>query len=59
MEDRQTKGKQTEFPNIIQDVSKMLGQTSRVSFSHKNKEKGSYKHMSGNEWFFSLTGKLH
>jgi len=30
---------------IIQGVSEMLGQTSRVSFSHQNKERSSYKHM--------------
>jgi hypothetical protein len=33
---------------------KMLGQTSGVSFPHQNKEQSLYKHMLGNEWFFSL-----
>jgi len=32
----------------------MLGQISRVSSTHQNNEYILYKHMSGNEWFFSL-----
>jgi hypothetical protein len=39
-------------------VSRMLGQTSRVSSSHKNK-KSSYKHLSGNERCLSLIERLH
>ena len=37
----------------------MLGHTSRVSFSHQNKGKSSSTLMSRNEWFFSLTERLH
>jgi hypothetical protein len=45
---------------LIQDVSKMLEKTTRVSSSHQNKKKiNSYKYMSGNEWFLSLTEILH
>jgi hypothetical protein len=40
----------------IHDVSKMLGQTSRVNSSHK---RSSYKHMSENEWFLSLIEILY
>jgi hypothetical protein len=43
---------------IIQNVSEMLGQTSRVSFSNHNREKSSYKHMSRNEWFFNLIERI-
>jgi len=35
---------------FIQGVSKLLGQTSRVSSSHQDKEKSSYKTTSRNEW---------
>jgi hypothetical protein len=38
----------------IQGVSKMAGQTSRVSSSHQNKEKCSYKHTSRNELILIL-----
>ena len=40
----------------IQDVSKMLGQTSRVNSSHK---RSSYRHMSENECSLSLIEILH
>jgi len=40
----------------MQDVSKMLGQTSRVNSSYKW---SSYKHMSENEWFLSLIDILY
>lgn len=39
----------------IQGVPKMLAQTSRVSFSHHNREKVSDYHMPGNVWISSVT----
>jgi hypothetical protein len=36
----------------------MLGQTSRVSYSHQNIQNSSYKHISGNEWCMSLIEKF-
>jgi hypothetical protein len=45
--------------HLVLIVSKMLGQTSGVSSSHQNKEKCSYKYMSGSEWFLSLIQRLH
>ena len=40
----------SDFFIFIQSVSEMIGQTSRVSSSHQNKEKISYKPRSRNEW---------
>jgi hypothetical protein len=37
----------------------MFRQTSRVSYSQQKKGKSWYKHMFGNEWFFSLNERLH
>jgi hypothetical protein len=47
------------WQNYIKDVSKILGQTAKVSSSHQSKERISNKHMSENEWFLSLIKKLH
>ena len=44
---------------LILGVSEVLGQTSRGSYSHQNKEKCSHKHVSGNMWFSSLIERLH
>lgn len=44
---------------LIQSVSEILGQTSRASYSHQNKEKCSHKHVSGNEWFSNVIERLH
>jgi hypothetical protein len=43
----------------IQDVSKLVEQTLRVSYSHKNKENPSHKPMSENECFSSSVERLH
>jgi hypothetical protein len=50
---------QSPVIGAIQGVSKMHGQTSRTSYSYQNKEEISYKHMSGNEWFFIVIERLH
>jgi hypothetical protein len=42
-----------------QGISKMPGQNWRVTYSHQNKEKSSYEHVSGNGWFFNLIEKLY
>jgi hypothetical protein len=47
------------FSPLLYTVFYKAGQTSRVSSSHPNTEKSSYKHISGNEWFLSLTARLH
>jgi hypothetical protein len=45
---------------FIQGVSKMLGKTSKVSYSHQNIEKErSYEQPSGKKWFLSFTERLH
>jgi len=44
---------------LIQGVSEVLGQTSRVSYSHQNKEECSHKHVSGNGWFSIVIERLH
>jgi len=38
----------------IQNVSKVVGRTSKVRSSHHNKENGSSKHMFGNACFFKV-----
>jgi len=45
--------------SFIQSVSKMLGQTSRMSTSCQNKDSSSYKHMSSNVGVWSVTESLH
>ena len=50
---------QSPVIGAIQGVSKIHGQTSRMGSSHQNKEESSYKHMSGNEWFFIVIERLH
>ena len=45
---------------IVQGVSKLLGQASRMSYLHQNEgEKNSDKHTSGIEWVLSLIERLH
>lgn len=44
---------------FVQGVCKMLEQTSRVSSADEGKEKISYKHRSGNEWFLCSMTELH
>ena len=45
----------------MEDVGlrKSLYKLSGVSSLHQNKEKKSYKHMSGNEWLLSSVERLH
>jgi len=37
----------------------MPGQNWRVTYSHQNKEKISYGHVSGSGWFLNVIEKLH